>query len=245
MAWWLAYFPPERFHFVIARDLRDPRTRLEAVAAVNSFAGMHAYRNFTQEMLENVPGQRGPKAPALSLADRKALLALRLTYRQSLLDLGTVFKQARVTLRAIPQEVTLASLRDALPADIAVRAVAAKGDAATPHSMPAFSPLVRSTTVPGSPEHTDRKLSEIIEHYNSTAVSVTQAAFPMLPFGEFSREAHAELMCPEVSDEEPYPVLSDKRKVLYILGTQKGGTTFLFSALAAHPNFVGAAHSFR
>ena len=49
----------------------------------------------------------------------------------------------------------------------------------------------------------------------------------------------------QIVDEAPYPVLSNKRKFLYILGTQKGGTTFLFSALSTHPGFVGAAHGFR
>jgi hypothetical protein len=35
-----------------------------------------------------------------------------------------------------------------------------------------------------------------------------------------------------------------RRNVLFIIGTQKGGTTFLFNALKKHPSFIGADHAY-
>jgi hypothetical protein len=39
--------------------------------------------------------------------------------------------------------------------------------------------------------------------------------------------------------------VSQEHSVLFILGAQKGGTTWLFNALDTHPSFVGADHAYR
>lgn len=50
-------------------------------------------------------------------------------------------------------------------------------------------------------------------------------------------------MCPSV-EKSLGPPIDARRHILFILGTQKGGTTYLFNALAKHPAFVGADHAF-
>lgn len=40
------------------------------------------------------------------------------------------------------------------------------------------------------------------------------------------------------------PPIDQRRRILFILGAQKAGTTYLFNALTKHPAFVGASHAF-
>ena len=41
------------------------------------------------------------------------------------------------------------------------------------------------------------------------------------------------------------PSIPESTRVLFIAGAQKAGTTWLFNALDAHPNFVGASHAYK
>lgn len=50
-------------------------------------------------------------------------------------------------------------------------------------------------------------------------------------------------MCPSLEKSLGSPIDS-RRRILFILGAQKGGTTYLFNALTKHPAFVGADHAF-
>lgn len=50
-------------------------------------------------------------------------------------------------------------------------------------------------------------------------------------------------MCPALERDLGSP-LDERRRIMFILGTQKGGTTFLFNALAKHKGFVGADHAY-
>jgi hypothetical protein len=50
-------------------------------------------------------------------------------------------------------------------------------------------------------------------------------------------------MCPSLEKSLGTPIDSHRR-ILFILGAQKAGTTYLFNALTKHPSFVGAAHTF-
>lgn len=50
-------------------------------------------------------------------------------------------------------------------------------------------------------------------------------------------------MCPALEHSLGSPIDS-RRTILFILGAQKGGTTYLFNALTKHPAFVGADHAF-
>eukprot|EP00892_Ulva_mutabilis_P006868 jgi/Ulvmu1/4553/UM002_0281.1 len=50
-------------------------------------------------------------------------------------------------------------------------------------------------------------------------------------------------MCPALEHDLGSP-LDERRRMLFILGTQKGGTTYLFNALAKHKGFVGADHAY-
>lgn len=66
----------------------------------------------------------------------------------------------------------------------------------------------------------------------------------------FQKEAEGSLsihtrqkMCPALERDLGSP-LDERRRMLFILGTQKGGTTFLFNALAKHKGFVGADHAY-
>lgn len=46
---------------------------------------------------------------------------------------------------------------------------------------------------------------------------------------------------PAASELEPIP---SEHKVLFVMGAQKAGTTWLFNALNTHPSFVGAEHGY-
>lgn len=50
-------------------------------------------------------------------------------------------------------------------------------------------------------------------------------------------------MCPALEKTLGTPIDS-RRRILFILGTQKGGTTYLFNAITKHPLFVGANHAY-
>jgi hypothetical protein len=50
-------------------------------------------------------------------------------------------------------------------------------------------------------------------------------------------------MCPAL-EKSLGPAMDSRRRILFILGAQKAGTTFLFNALTKHPAFVGADHAF-
>lgn len=50
-------------------------------------------------------------------------------------------------------------------------------------------------------------------------------------------------MCPALDRNIGEP-MDPRRNILFIIGTQKGGTTFLFNALKKHPAFVGANHAY-
>jgi hypothetical protein len=43
----------------------------------------------------------------------------------------------------------------------------------------------------------------------------------------------------------PGKPMDKRRNILFVVGVQKGGTTFLFNALKNHPAFVGAQHAYR
>lgn len=69
------------------------------------------------------------------------------------------------------------------------------------------------------------------------------------PYG-FQKEVEGSLtiharrkMCPALEHDIGTP-LDERRRMLFILGTQKGGTTFLFNALNKHRGFVGADHAY-
>lgn len=69
------------------------------------------------------------------------------------------------------------------------------------------------------------------------------------PYG-FQKEVEGSLtiharrkMCPALEHDLGTP-LDERRRMLFILGTQKGGTTFLFNALHKHKGFVGADHAY-
>jgi len=44
--------------------------------------------------------------------------------------------------------------------------------------------------------------------------------------------------------EEAYETFDHRRRVLFVLGAQKGGSTWLFNALTRSPHFVGALHTY-
>jgi hypothetical protein len=50
-------------------------------------------------------------------------------------------------------------------------------------------------------------------------------------------------MCPALEKTLGGPI-DARRRILFILGTQKGGTTYMFNALTKHPLFVGADHAY-
>lgn len=61
---------------------------------------------------------------------------------------------------------------------------------------------------------------------------------------EGSLDIHARRkMCPALEHDLGTP-LDERRRMLFILGTQKGGTTYLFNALTKHKGFVGADHAY-
>jgi hypothetical protein len=39
--------------------------------------------------------------------------------------------------------------------------------------------------------------------------------------------------------------IPSEHKMLFVMGAQKAGTTWLFNALDAHPSFLGADHSYK
>ena len=55
--------------------------------------------------------------------------------------------------------------------------------------------------------------------------------------------ASRDRMCPSL-EASLGPPIDSRRRILFILGAQKGGTTYLFNALTKHPAFVGADHAF-
>ena len=92
------------------------------------------------------------------------------------------------------------------------------------------------------------------EHMSTPVLEMTQGHDPAVPYhghrfgfvleAEASRDlAQRDGVCGALEHDLGKP-MDPKRNVLFIIGTQKGGTTYLFNALTKHPSFVGADHAF-
>ena len=67
--------------------------------------------------------------------------------------------------------------------------------------------------------------------------------FKTYPFGSLSMDSIKSRMC-KGDVATTYTPIDPRLKVLFVLGTQKGGTTFLFRALQRHKAFIGAKHAY-
>jgi hypothetical protein len=50
-------------------------------------------------------------------------------------------------------------------------------------------------------------------------------------------------VCPAM-EHTPGKPMDARRKILFIIGAQKGGTTYVFNSLVKHSSFVGAEHAY-
>jgi hypothetical protein len=106
----------------------------------------------------------------------------------------------------------------------------------------------------------DRKLESFLHEYLDGVIAVELEYDPKAQLtgyfsgfrsrSAFQKDVEASLslqarrkMCPALERDLGGP-LDPRRRMLFILGAQKGGTTYLFNALTRHPAFVGAAHAF-
>lgn len=89
----------------------------------------------------------------------------------------------------------------------------------------------------------DKLLAKYTAAAKERAASATaKRAFAELPTASLSIDSPGHI-CPEVARERNEP-FHPKRRALFVLGAQKCGTTFLFSALSKHPAFIGASHAY-
>lgn len=110
------------------------------------------------------------------------------------------------------------------------------------------------------PEEHDTKLEKILRERLDVLIAREKLYDPRSPtpgFGGRLRSPYAFLkevegsltiharrkMCPALEHDIGTP-LDERRRMLFILGTQKGGTTYLFNALVKHKGFVGADHAY-
>ena len=97
-----------------------------------------------------------------------------------------------------------------------------------------------------------RQLDALIaaERKYTPADMATALAHPRLHKFAFRTEENTNLTlssrrraCSAMENDLGTP-MDTRRNVLFIIGTQKGGTTYLFNALKKNPSFVGADHAY-
>jgi hypothetical protein len=102
-------------------------------------------------------------------------------------------------------------------------------------------------------ERRDAELSQLLDAFieeERAYTPIDTAAEHVASQYGFRKDAEASLniherkrMCPALEHNIGEP-MDPRRNILFIIGTQKGGTTFLFNALKKHPAFVGANHAY-
>ena len=83
-------------------------------------------------------------------------------------------------------------------------------------------------------------LEEAISHLEAAKVNFTHLAFQEAPIASLLYTDRQHSCLNSLRDQLPLQwKVPEKTKMLFILGAQKAGTTFLYSLLDDHPGFIG------
>jgi len=136
LSWWFAFFPPDRFLVLLSTDLkaREESAQVAVLNKIKKFATV-AGPEFNASALRGAREfSGGYNLDNVDAADVKALLALRLIYRQSLMDLRLLLWKDghHRNFAGVSEELSAADLKTRLREQFAEAAAAEVRRAAAP-----------------------------------------------------------------------------------------------------------------
>eukprot|EP00892_Ulva_mutabilis_P012431 jgi/Ulvmu1/9560/UM053_0049.1 len=87
LAWWLAFFPPERFLILTSAELHSPDRQLQALNSVLEHVGLEGAERFTADMVANISGYQGHYDHSLDPATQATMADLHRHFDRPSADL--------------------------------------------------------------------------------------------------------------------------------------------------------------
>eukprot|EP00892_Ulva_mutabilis_P011466 jgi/Ulvmu1/8692/UM047_0032.1 len=77
IAWWLSFFPPERFLIITSQQLHDPKQQVQVLNRIRHHVGLNESVPFTADQISNITGFRGGHSMEPAPEDAASVAAMR------------------------------------------------------------------------------------------------------------------------------------------------------------------------